>query len=324
MSTPQADNQQVLQIGILVITLGIVMCLIGLFPGITGVEPKSGIGILQIFIILGGLSLIVMGGFVFVKVVFYAVGTGSLTQRIAVRLSLTGLLFSVATGLSDVLGYGSNPPAGPEASPVLGRFQSGGIVFGFVMASLGVLIYVLAGSEDGEMRENGLAGLVIRRISPDDAADFLALGRRLDAETRHMMLEPGERKLSVAEQRAEIEAVLEHPNQTILVAEHAGALVGYVRAEGGAYERNLHSAELVIGIRQDYAGRGIGTRLIFAVEEWGRASNIHRLELTVMRHNVVAIGLYQKMGFTIEGTRADAMLVDGVYVDEYYMARILE
>jgi RimJ/RimL family protein N-acetyltransferase len=323
-TTPPPDSQQLLQFGILVITLGIVLCLIGLYPGITGVEPKSGIGILQIFIILGGLSLIIYGGFVFVKVVFYSAESDSLTQRIAMRLSMTGLLFSVAAGLSDVLGYGSNPPVGEDASPILGWFQSGGIVFGFIAASLGVLLYVMAGSEKGEAVKQGVVGLIIRHVSPDDAANFLALCLRLDDETKFMMLQPGERKLTELEQRTKIGSVLEHDNQVIIVAEHQGALVGYIQAEGGAFERNVHNAMLIIGIRQDYAGQGIGTRLLSAVEDWARQSDIHRLELTVMRHNAAAVGLYQKMGFVIEGTRADAMLIDGVYVDEYYMARLLD
>jgi RimJ/RimL family protein N-acetyltransferase len=109
-----------------------------------------------------------------------------------------------------------------------------------------------------------------------------------------------------------------------LLAEAESGLVGYIRAEGGAYERNLHNAVLVIGIQQEYVGMGIGTRLMNAVEEWAREADIHRLELTVMRHNAAAIGLYQKMGFAIEGTRIGALKVDGEYIDEYYMARILD
>ena len=322
-TSTQAEHQQVLQVGILVSTLGIVMCLIGLYPGITGVEPKSGIGILQIFIILVGLSLIILGGFIFVRVVFFAAEEGTLVQRIAVRLSLTGLLFSVATGLSDILGYGSNPPEGADSSPILGWFQSGGIVLGFIIASLGVVIYVMSRSEEEAVTDTGLDGLQIRPITPDDAGKFLNLCQGLDDETQFMLLEPGERQLNSAEQRAMIETILATDGHTILVADYADQLIGYIHAEGGGYERNIHSATLVIGVRQDYVGRGIGTRLILAIEEWARANNIHRLELSVMRHNKAAIGLYQKMGFLVEGTRTDALKVGGAYVDEYYMARIL-
>ena len=42
-----------------------------------------------------------------------------------------------------------------------------------------------------------------------------------------------------------------------------------------------------------------------------RCSSIHALPKPV------------KMGFAVEGTRKDAMRVEGSYVDEYYMAKLL-
>ncbi|NJL92643.1 MAG: hypothetical protein HC915_02395 [Anaerolineae bacterium] len=119
--------------------------LIGLYPGITGVEPQRGIGVLQVIIILVGMLLIISGAMLFVKIGFYAGVASTLTQRIAVRLSLTGLLFSAAAGLADVLGYGSNPAETPEMLPILGVYQAWGMVLGFVVAALGVLIFGAAG-----------------------------------------------------------------------------------------------------------------------------------------------------------------------------------
>lgn len=147
-SPEQMVLQQWIQFGILVATLGVILSLIGLYPGVTGVEPRSGIGILQIMILIAGMSLVIFGTLIFVKVGFYFGVPSTLAQRIAVRLSLTGLLFSGAVGLSDVLGYGSNPPAGAESFPILGKYQALGIVFGFVMASFGVLLFALAGAHD--------------------------------------------------------------------------------------------------------------------------------------------------------------------------------
>ena len=42
-----------------------------------------------------------------------------------------------------------------------------------------------------------------------------------------------------------------------------------------------------------------------------------------MVHNQRGVGLYKKMGFDIEGTKRDALLVDGTYVDEYYMSKLI-
>jgi len=57
--------------------------------------------------------------------------------------------------------------------------------------------------------------------------------------------------------------------------------------------------------------------------EWAQGNNIKRLELTVMKHNQAGIALYKKHGFEIEGIKKSSMLVNGSYVDEYYMAKIL-
>lgn len=140
-----STRQQLVQFGILVGTLGVVLCLIALYPGITGLEPKPGIGILQVMIVLGGMLLIMSGALLFVKVGFYFKLPSTLAQRIAVRLSLTGILFSAASGLADVLGYGSNPTAGVESFPILGSYQTGGMVIGFLIATLGVLLFGVRG-----------------------------------------------------------------------------------------------------------------------------------------------------------------------------------
>ena len=92
----------------------------------------------------------------------------------------------------------------------------------------------------------------------------------------------------------------------------------------GAYRRIRHVAYIVIGVLADYRHRGIGRACFEALDGWAADAGIRRLELTVQATNPAAIGLYRKAGFEIEGVRRDAMLVDGVLVDELYMAKILD
>jgi RimJ/RimL family protein N-acetyltransferase len=166
--------------------------------------------------------------------------------------------------------------------------------------------------------------VTIRPIRAEDAEDFLILARILDQETSFMLLEPGERTLTVAEQREQIVHLLSRTNHTMLVAEDADRLIGYLGAAGGAYRRNRHAVHIALGILQAYTGQGIGQRLLAALETWARARALHRVELTVMAHNARAIRLYKRMGFAIEGTKRHALLVNGTYVDEYYMAKLLD
>ena len=165
--------------------------------------------------------------------------------------------------------------------------------------------------------------MVIREITVDDAAAFLALRRKLDEETKFMMYEPGERKTTVDQQRNELEQLLLERTSLIVVCEMDNRLVGALTARRMNLNRVNHSAYVVVGVLQDHAGRGIGKKLFQALEDWSRDQGIHRLELTVMCHNLAAVALYTKMGFEVEGTKKHAMRVDDQYVDEYYMAKLL-
>ena len=46
-------------------------------------------------------------------------------------------------------------------------------------------------------------------------------------------------------------------------------------------------------------------------------SNLAKYSKKLAKH------LYEKNGFVVEGIKRDAMFVDGNYVDEYYMAKLL-
>jgi len=165
--------------------------------------------------------------------------------------------------------------------------------------------------------------VTIREIREDDALGFLALLTQLDQESRFMLVEPGERQTTAAEQCERIRQVLAQPNATILVAECDGQVIGHVAALGGPYRRNRHTAHVVIGILRAFTGLGLGTRLLETLEQWARSHEIHRLELTVMTHNERAIWLCSKVGYQIEGVQKDSLRVDGQYVDEYRMAKVL-
>ena len=165
--------------------------------------------------------------------------------------------------------------------------------------------------------------MIIRTICEDDAEQFLSLCKQLDSETQFMLLEPGERKTTIEEQRAQIEILLREENQTIFVAEQDNQLVGYLAASGGTFKRNRHSAYLVIGILQAFTGQGVGTQMFQWLEEWTQQQHIHRLELSVMTHNTAGIALYKKQGFAIEGTKRHSLLINGQFIDEFYMAKLL-
>lgn len=135
------------QISITIGTLGIMLILIGLFPGIVGLETVQGVGVLQVLVMMIGFSLMFAAAYIFVKQTFYPGQPTTLAQDIGIRLTLTGLLIAAAAGLADVLGFGSHPPTTIQR-PLLGYLQTAFLVGGILIGSLGVLVYTLFGATE--------------------------------------------------------------------------------------------------------------------------------------------------------------------------------
>lgn len=165
--------------------------------------------------------------------------------------------------------------------------------------------------------------MVIRQANEKDAESFAKLIRNVENTSDHMLYGPGERKFDIESKSKMITAITAEKNSAIFFAEENEELTGYLIAKGGSAKRNLHTAYLVIGILENIRGQGIGTELFQELMKWARDKELHRLELTVMAGNEAGLRLYKKQGFQIEGTKRHSLFVNGNYVDEYYMAKLL-
>ena len=164
--------------------------------------------------------------------------------------------------------------------------------------------------------------MLIRNVEIRDVEAFWEMQSALDNETKFMMYEPGEREKDIVA----VENVIARAasgDDLLLIAEESNEIAGYIYAQRGTLRRIRHSAYIVVGIREAYQHKGIGTEFFAQLISWAEQSGIVRLELTVMSPNVNARHLYEKFGFVIEGTKRLSMLVDGNYVDEFYMAKII-
>jgi RimJ/RimL family protein N-acetyltransferase len=163
----------------------------------------------------------------------------------------------------------------------------------------------------------------VRKVIPEDADKLAELIKKVE-ESNFMLFGPGERKVTGEQlRRHRIEPLENDQSSHILVAVDGDELIGYLMAIGSTTQRKAHSVYLVVGVSETARGKGVGTDLFGHLEEWAKNRNLHRLELTVMVHNEVAINLYKKMGFEIEGVKKQSLFVDGAFVDEYYMGKLL-
>ena len=87
--------------------------------------------------------------------------------------------------------------------------------------------------------------------------------------------------------------------------------------------RRRHAGRIGISVDIEWQGKGVGTALMTAgvdlADNW---LNLTRLELEVYSDNEAAIHLYERFGFTHEGTMRKHAFRDGKYVDSNMMARL--
>lgn len=167
--------------------------------------------------------------------------------------------------------------------------------------------------------------ITYRNLKVEEAQAFWDLMNQLDYETKYMLYEPGERKEkanNIVALERRIEGSLQG-DDLLLVAESDNKLVGYISADRGFVNRIAHSAYIVVGILKEYSNQGIGTEFFKRLDAWAREKKVTRLELTVVCENERAKHLYEKSGFVIEGIKRNSVYVDGRYMDEYYMGKLV-
>lgn len=163
--------------------------------------------------------------------------------------------------------------------------------------------------------------VAIRPVTPDDAADSVAVVRQAAEEGIYLLVEP-EMVRSAEEQRDYLRQL--HPDDLFLVAEADGHVVGQVDAYRGRWGKTRHTADIGLVVADGYRNLGIGRRLLQAVDRWARESGLLKLSLGVFSSNDRAIHLYRTCGYQVEGVRSRHLYVHGQYVDELIMAKFLE
>ena len=109
-----------------------------------------------------------------------------------------------------------------------------------------------------------------------------------------------------------------------LVAEVGGEVVGSAGLHPASpAARRRHAMMLGISVMPSAQGQGVGTALMAALCDY--ADNwlgVLRIELDVFADNAIAITLYKKFGFELEGTHRAYAMRNGEYVTSLSMARL--
>ena len=126
-----------IKIGILTTIIGLLVFLIGVRPDVLGLDRSPVIGFVQIGVMLVGLAVICLGGYLSLIALWYKRAL-SIAAEIGIRLISTGLVIAILAGMADVFGLGSHPIR--EGVPYFGIWQARGVQFGEGLIAIGILM----------------------------------------------------------------------------------------------------------------------------------------------------------------------------------------
>src|SRR4030067_1038603 len=93
------------RLGMGITILGLLIYLLGVEPGLFGMDRSPVMGFLQISVLLVGLAIICLGGYITLNSLWNG-SQKSILADIGLRLVTTGYLVAVASGMADIFGFG--------------------------------------------------------------------------------------------------------------------------------------------------------------------------------------------------------------------------
>jgi hypothetical protein len=139
--------------GLITVLVGFFIFLVGADPGLFGLDRSPVMGYVQIAVFLVGLALICLGGYITISGLWNSTPK-TIAADIGLRLVATGYVISMASGMADLLGFGTHRQA-PTAA-FFGVWQMRGVLLGEAVIALGFLLLIpprhhpVTGLESGE------------------------------------------------------------------------------------------------------------------------------------------------------------------------------
>ena len=114
-------------------------------------------------------------------------------------------------------------------------------------------------------------------------------------------------------------------NLIALIVEYRKKTVGFGFIRKFQHVRRKGVGDLAIYLHQDFQNIGLGTVITEKLLDLAIEDNMHKIEHSILAKNEVALNLYQKFGFEIEGVSRESFIdSDGEYQDLIRVGLILK
>lgn len=157
----------------------------------------------------------------------------------------------------------------------------------------------------------------IRRAREEDLPGLIGAMRQGIGSGEYVKAE------SVADVLDREEVLLRHneiESRIIFVATVDGDVVGWVHLKHPELDKLRHTAQLTLGVLEEYRCRGIGSNLLDRGLEWAARQGFEKIYNSVPANNDSAIAFFESRNFFEEARREDHYKLDSEHVDEVMLA----
>ncbi|MFZ6026271.1 MAG: hypothetical protein ACOYYS_01030 [Chloroflexota bacterium] len=134
------------RVGLSAAFAGLLLFALGAEPSLFGLDRSPVIGFVQLSVLLIGLGIICLGGYISLSSLWDGNGR-SIPADIGQRLVATGYVIAVAAGMADIFGFGSQ--RWPDI-PKFGYWQAIGVLVGEVTIGIGLLLLIPLNNKKGK------------------------------------------------------------------------------------------------------------------------------------------------------------------------------
>ena len=172
---------------------------------------------------------------------------------------------------------------------------------------------------DGPHEEVTAGDLVIqiRPARQDDLTGIVGAIRQVAEEGSYIVAE------SVAQEVDHEVALLRHnelESRMFFVATVEEEVVGWLHLRAPELDKLAHTAEVTVGVLEEYRDHGIGSRLLDRGLEWARERGYEKVYNSVPSSNQGAIAFLEDHGWETEAVRENHYKIGDEYVDEVMLA----
>ncbi len=157
----------------------------------------------------------------------------------------------------------------------------------------------------------------IRPARQEDLTGIVGAIRQVVEEKTYIEAE------SVADEIDHENTLLRHnelESRMFFVATVEDDVVGWVHLYAPELEKLGHTAELTVGVLEEYRGHGVGSHLLSRGLEWAGSNGYEKVYQSVPSTNEEAIAFLEAHDWETEAIREDHYKLNGHYVDEVMMA----